>query len=181
MRRNLHTLGRSVMNRAPIRTSAMLLLAVFLCWEIPQAEACSECRCFSDTGCAPTGCDFNLTTNCTRTQFSPACTGDYSFRTETRCTGMNGDCSKCQSCANIYKLDGNEETWIANCHTSDCSGQNPDCDYLCSAEIELSANATYVMYVCLVPCPGSNCVSCTENCTAYACLYTEPSTGPCEP
>lgn len=171
------------MRNAPFTMSAMLTLAVFLCLRIcSTATACSECICFSDNTCSNVGCTENLTANCTRTVFTPACTGDYLFNTETICTGESGVCEKCQSCASIYKVVGGQEYWHGHCHTANCGGANPACNFSCGT-ISLIASDSYAVYVCKVPCPwwGSDCESCPNTCSAYACLSIGISAGPCRP
>lgn len=170
------------MQHLPSTTAAMICLAVFLCLGITaESWGYSDCVCFSDNTCSNAGCSENLTANCTRTEFSPACDGNYTFATYTVCAGGTAACSKCQSCANLYKLVGANEIFIANCHTAECDAGN--CDYVCSNSIALSAGGTYVIYVCKVPCPappGTTCGSCSASCTAYACFSYGFGT-PCTP
>ncbi len=168
--RGISMTWRIAVKETPITTFAMMILTVFLCLGKPiRVGACTECICFSDATCSTAGCSESLTANCTRTEFSPSCDGNYTFTTYTTCSGGTGDCSKCQSCANLYKLEGSNETFLENCHTAECNIGN--CNYVCTNSISLSATATYVMYVCKVPCPAvQSCESCEENCTAYACL-----------
>jgi len=168
------------MTKAPSILAAALL-AAFLCLGEP-AYCCSECFCISDNSCTNAGCGENLTANCTRHEFSPRCDGYYSFYTETRCTGGTGSCSKCQACANLFKLSGGVEEWIANCHTADCNAATPNCTYDCGqTPVQLLTGNTYVLYVCKVPCPTFSCVSCTDNCTAYACMSINMIFTPCVP
>jgi hypothetical protein len=160
----------------------LISIAVFLCLGMTEKSwGCSDCVCFSDSTCSNVGCSENLTANCERIEFSPACDGNYVFATYTACTGGTAVCSKCQACANLYKLSGTSEIFIANCHTAECDAGN--CGYICSSSIELSAGGTYVMYICKVPCPappGTNCENCPDNCKAYACLSHGVGT-PCTP
>lgn len=160
------------MKQAPSTFTAIAVFAVFLLFGFAtRALACTDCICFEDKFCSSNACDENLTANCTRTVFSPACTGNYSFTTHTTCPDEE-DCDACQSCANLFRLDGVTEYFIANCHTSQCT--NGNCFYSCSLplpNIPLDATKTYVMYTCKIPCPGGHsCEDCNENCAAYACL-----------
>lgn len=168
------------MKKAPSILAAALL-AAFLCLG-ETAYCCSECFCISDSTCSDVGCGENLTANCTRYEFSPRCDGNYSFYTETRCSGASGSCSKCQACANLFKISGGVENWIDNCHTADCNLTPPNCTYDCGAtSIPLVAGNSYVLYVCKVPCPDFSCGSCPNTCTAYACLSYNWVFTPCVP
>lgn len=157
------------MIKAPSTLAAMMILAVFLCLGNSNTVwACSECICFSDATCSNLQACNQPDANCTRTVFIVDCDERYTFTTSTSCTG-EGSCDKCQSCANLYKTDGTTETYIANCHTTNCG--NGGCFYDCLAlDSPLSSQATYVMYVCKVPCGQGTCESCPGSCTAYACL-----------
>ena len=169
------------MKHAPSTLTAMLLLAVSF-WAISAnvANACSECLCFSDVTCSNSPCD--LTANCNRFEFTPRCDGDYLLRTETQCTTDSLGCSLCQSCANLYWIDGTTEEYLANCHTANCNSQPPECARDCQS-VELSSSKTYVIYVCKRYCPGvaSSCEECKNSCTAYACLSYGLSNDPCRP
>ncbi len=168
------------MKTAPSIHSATVILAVFLCLGICSnaLNACQDCFCVSDNTCTNAGCTPGLTANCTRMEFSPSCSGVYTLYTETRCTGQNGVCSKCRSCANVFKVTGSQETWIVNGHTDACDWG------ICTStsSVELGAGAQYVIYVCKIPCPGGSCgANCTESCTAYACLSYGVASGQCIP
>lgn len=158
------------MKKVPFSLTAIAMLAVFLFLGFAeQVPACTECICFEDNTCSNQGCTENLTANCTRTEFSPECDGDYTFKTFTECVTLD-ECDECQSCATLYKLVGATETLVAHCHTSGCNGILLPCEYECD-EVNLGSDNTYVMYVCKVPCPGGpTCEDCGANCTAYACL-----------
>lgn len=158
------------MRKAPVFLAAMTSLAVLLCLVLntTQVSACSECFCISDNSCTSGECSVSLTTNCTRREFTAACSGDYTLYTETSCTGGE-NCFKCQSCANLFKLSSGIEVWIANGHTNTCD--HGVCTS--STTIHLNEGDTYVLYVCKIPCPDGSSVcgdNCTASSTAYACL-----------
>ena len=161
------------MSKAPSTSSAMVILAVFLYLGIaPQiSNACSECICFpGDNTCSDVPCGTNLTANCVRTEFTPACTGTYTIYTETRCA-VGYACYKCQSCANIFKVSGGTEEFLRNGHTNNCGTGN--CVSTLTPTVELSVGVTYAIYVCKVTCPSPgdlSCDTCPNECTAYACL-----------
>ncbi len=162
------------MLKAPSTLTAIAMLAVFLCLKFNSSfGACTECICFQDKTCTNEDCGAAPNANCSRTVFSPACTGNYTITTLTTCPD-EGDCGACQSCAHLFQLDGVNEYAVTNgnCHTTGCTGGN--CFYNCSATgnyVNLDATKTYVMYVCKVPCPGGHsCEDCNENCAAYVCL-----------
>lgn len=168
------------MKKATPIPTATAILAVFLCLAIlpTAAFSCQDCFCVSDNTCSNTVCTTELTVNCSRLEFNPSCSGNYTLYSETRCIGPNGACSKCRSCANVFKLTGGQEVWLANGHTDGC-------DFgICTStsSVELAAGTQYVIYVCKIPCPGSSCgTNCTESCTAYACLFYGVASGPCIP
>lgn len=169
------------MRNAPSMLSAMLMLAVFLCFGKSGASyACTDCECFSDNSCSTGQCDEHTTANCNRQLFTPTCSGSYSLYTEVQCAG-GANCGKCNSCANIFKLSGGQEIWLANCHTIDCNTE--DCTNTCSNVTTLSAGVQYVIYVCKMQCPtaGNTCENCSTNCTAYACVFSGASSSPCTP
>ena len=101
------------MKKATPIPTAMAILAVFLCLAIPHklCLSCQDCQCFSDNTCSTEECSVSLTSNCTRNEFTPTCTGTYSILTRTYCSGGGTTCTYCYSCANIYKISGNEEVW----------------------------------------------------------------------
>lgn len=161
------------MRKAPSISTATVILAVFLCLEIPSSRvmACQECLCFpGDKTCTDVGCTKDLKATCVKTLFSPACSGEYSIYTETRCTG-GGSCQSCQACANIYQVSGGTETFLANGHTNGCSAGL--CINTVTPTVRLSSGITYAIYVCKVTCPGPGdlpCEACPSTCTAYACI-----------
>ena len=162
------------MSKAPSIYSATVILAVFLCLGMTpsRANACSECLCFpGDNTCTDVECSTIPTANCVRTEFSPSCTATYTIYTETRCTG-SGICSKCRSCASVFKVSGGVEEFLGNGHTNACAAGN--CITTIAPTVSLIAGVTYAIYVCKLPCPtfGANCESCPNTCTAYACVHT---------
>lgn len=160
------------MKKAPSTSSAMVILAVFLFLgvSVMPSFACQDCQCFSDNTCSDVECASNLTANCTRSEFTPACTGTYIIRTETRCSGGGSNCTLCYSCANIFKLTGGTEIFLANGHTNACGFGG--CVATVYPTVNLIAGSTYVIYTCKLPCSqtGATCESCSANCTAYACI-----------
>lgn len=161
------------MKEAPTTFAATAIVAVFLFLGTSRSLACLDCICFEDKTCTNQDCGFTPNANCTRTVFSPTCTGDYIFTTQTMCSHVD-NCDECQSCARLFQLDGANEYAVYNgsCHTTGCTGG--DCFFNCSATgdyVNLDVTKTYVMYVCRVPCPGGpSCEDCHVECTAYACL-----------
>lgn len=159
-------------------SAAAVLLAVFLCLGITsKIWACSECLCFVDDTCTNEECGVIPDGDCSRTVFSPVCSGNYAFSTMTICNGSS-KCHDCESCANLFELNGTTETFVANCHTSHCGQQ--DCEFVCPT-VALIQNKSYVMYVCKIPCVGSTCTQCADDCKAYACLGYGLSSSPCTP
>ncbi|NUO20414.1 hypothetical protein HUU59_13290 [bacterium] len=161
------------MRNAPFTLTAAVMLAVFLCFGNENVWACSECICFNDNTCTNEECGVTPNANCTRYVFTPSCSGNYSFKTSTTCTG-GSNCFDCQSCANIFKISGGIEYSISNgnCHTNECDINN--CTKDCSATgnfVALSSGVSYAVYVCKIPCPdGPDCDDCGADCKAWACF-----------
>ncbi len=167
------------MKKAVSTIAAAMMLAAFLCLGMTdQGWACTDCICFTGATCSSNDdCDEYLTTDCTRTVFSPDCDGTYAlYAAVTSCGDV---CEKCYSCVNIFKLEGTTETLIANCHTHLCASD--DCETDCGAVVSLNSNGTYVMYVCQINCPiyTEDCSQCNASCVAVGCLSFGPSTTPC--
>lgn len=162
------------MRKAPSNLTAAVLLAVFLCFG--NAYACTDCVCASDNTCSNVACGANLTANCTRLEFEPECDASYTFYVETNCMGDN--CGGCQACASVRKIVGGSEIIQATCETNNCNVS--DCDQTCT--VNLSPGATYVLYVCKIPCPGGGdeCEHCKEDCSAIACVSYGVTSMPCE-
>ncbi len=169
------------MKRAPFTVAAALCLAVFLCPGIGQADLtqadCSDCICITDATCSDDGCTTFLTSNCSRREFTPACTGIYDlYAAVVSCGDV---CGKCFSCVNIFQLDGTTETFLANCHTHVCASDI--CETSCT--VELNASTIYVLYVCKLYCPGyaNDCEDCDESCEAIGCISYGHTNLPCTP
>jgi hypothetical protein len=169
------------MRTAPSTLTAMIFLAVFLCLVIPSRAvfACTECICFSDNTCSDVECLPGLTTNCSRTTFTPACDGSYTFFTKVTCTG-GASCKKCMSCASLFVIDQGVEVFFKDIHNNGCNGGTCLSPFVSAT---LSTNRTYAIYVCKVPCPdgSSTCEECVASCTAHACLSYGPSPTSCVP
>lgn len=166
------------MNRAPSILAAALL-AAFLCLGSEGVLAqCSDCICASDSTCSNVSCGSSPTANCTRVEFTAACTGDYVLRVHTDC--QDSECGGCQTCATVWRVDNGIEYYQSNCHDNNCNTN--DCKYTC-AGISLSAGSRYALYVCKVPCPGAadDCSECKSVCVAKACLAYGLSGSSCLP
>lgn len=169
------------MTNTPFTTAAMTTLAVFLCLGLPaRICACTECICATDNTCSNDECSVDLTTNCTRLEFSPECDGEYAFYAAVNsCETL---CGKCYSCVNLFKVSGGNEIWVANCHTNLCSVD--ECGTTCSS-VSLTSSSTYVLYVCKLYCADyegvEDCGDCDASCVAVGCLSYGLSTIPCTP
>ena len=168
-----------VIRHVPNHVPATVLLAVFLCIFLtaPFVFGCSECLCFSDNSCSNDECMPGLTTNCTRAEFTPACSGDYMFFARVVCGAI---CSKCMACVSIYKLTGGNEYYITDVHNNGC---NVGICESSTVTIDLDESQTYVMYVCKVPCPDGNSTyeNFSESCAAYGCIAYGVTSTQCGP
>jgi hypothetical protein len=167
------------MTHLPSTTAAMICLAVFLCLGMTEKSwGCSDCVCAQDNTCSGEECTENLTANCTRLEFTAACSGTYHLHAEV--TSCGELCGKCYSCVNLYKITGGTEVQVANCHTNGCGVNN--CETTCST-VTLASGGMYVLYVCKLYCREQveECESCDEACVAVGCVYTDITSATCLP
>lgn len=170
------------MKHVPSAIAAMIILAAFLCLGLTtQLWACSDCICTTDNTCANDSCDVDLTANCTRLEFTAKCDGNYDLYASVTSCGTS--CGKCYSCVNVFEISDNTEVWIANCHTNHCYIN--DCETPCNSSVDLSANVTYVLYVCKLFCPDyegvEDCEDCDASCVAVGCLSYGFTSTSCTP
>lgn len=164
--------------------SILVHLTAIWCFAIsPSAAfACSYCHCFSDNTCSNNGDRGpNFTADCTRSEFTVPCSGDYTFYTEVKCTGGSNACSKCMSCASIFEVSDGVEIFLSDIHNNAC---NVGVCVSSNMTQDLGAGISYVMYVCKVPCPDGSSVcgeNCTTACTAYGCVSIGLASGQCTP
>lgn len=166
------------MTHLPSNTAAMIFLAVFLCLGMTERSwGCSDCVCATDNTCSNDMCANTPNANCTRHEFTAACTGTYTFYVETTC--VDDLCSGCQTCASVWKVTGGPEVFLAQCETNGCNVTV--CNQSCS--VSLIQGASYVLYVCKVYCPGGadDCEDCKASCNAVACLSNGAYGTPCTP
>lgn len=162
---------RLAMRTAPSTRTAIMLLAVFLCFG-NAAFACSQKICVEDPTCY--GSWENCTTasgECASSAFTAACNGTYSLSAQVVCAS---GCHDCEACVIIDKVPSG--TILATCRTI-CTNQ--DCNETCSVFLEAGVN--YRMWVCKSPCDDTNCQECPSRCSAWGCLCVSPTPSPCAP
>lgn len=175
--RDIQGMGGEQLSHKPSKLAAILCLAAFFCFGVPQLFAGENCFCLADSACTNGYCSVFPTADCARREITLACSGAYVLRVELDCDGEF--CGGCQSCASLWKLSGDRKQLVLSCETNGCTVNA--CENSCSAI--LSADDKYVLYVCKLPCPGAanDCGECSTTCEAVACLYSETTSTPCTP
>jgi hypothetical protein len=156
---------------------AGLLVGITIICSTAQAQ---NCTCISTTKCTSGQCSGGIEescngASCTSQVITATISGPFRLKSIMSCPG--GDCTGCQTCANLFDRFG---TRIANSHTSNCS--DGQCVEDGGGTFNLSPGYQYMLCICMHPCPPSppnSCSRCTNACTAYACLYKDGT--PCNP
>jgi hypothetical protein len=163
------------MRNAPFTLSAMLMLAVFLCLGVSEANAqgSSWKYCLEDPTCSGAWQDCETPDgNCASYAFTATTTGTYTLAAMILC---DHDCHDCEVCVMVQKVPSG--AIVGSCKTY-CGVQ--ECQWTCS--VSLDEDQAYFLYVCKTPCDNSTCEECmATECKGYGCLCLEPSTGPCTP
>jgi hypothetical protein len=108
--------------------------------------------------------DCSSLTGCTSTTFTPSCGGKYTLAAWVHCSA--GQCAHCAACVSIWTTT--PSVYVGGCDNTDVCGAET-CRKSCS--IDLTANTSYTMFVCLITCPPEvSCLGCGESCTAHGCL-----------
>ncbi len=155
-------------------TSVILIACVFFV-NSPNAfaqggqDVCEQCICVATDDCYEAdGCPDPLeTTGCRDNSFVASCSGDYTIRALLTCpSGVT--CKYCTACALLYESGESNPVCIEHtvCDPNDCVRE------AVNACANLSYGVTYVLYVCLIPCSGSECEAC-EGCVARAYVYAD--------
>jgi len=151
---------RTAMEKAPSTFTAMVILAVFLCSLSTQVWASSQVICIGDVSCSGAWQECSTPNgNCTSHAFTAQNTGTYTMRAMVKC---QTNCHHCEACVIVTKSPS--DAVVGHCSTN-CLGE--DCDEECTVELE--ANGTYYLWVCLMPCLGQNCNECA-GCKALGCI-----------
>jgi hypothetical protein len=162
------------MRNAPFTLSAMLMLAVFLCLGVSEANAqCSFKYCLEDATCNGTWQSPCATPNgdCASYAFTAPCSGTYELTAQSVC---QYNCHDCEVCVTVVKVPTG--VVVGSCNTV-CSDQ--DCSTSCS--VSLQQGVGYFLYVCKTPCDFDGCETCTgTHCRAFGCLCYGVGT-PCTP
>jgi hypothetical protein len=141
-------------------------------WAQGDNPGCSLRVTGDDTGCtASLAC--NSSDGCTAYPFHYTCGGFKIFASVT-CEN-EWTCPHCAACVAIYTNPPGPQpvAWCDNlqqCSQAQCSKTSP--------ALNLAAG-DYIMYVCLLSCPNSDCQSCEFNhCTAHGCIFNGALTCP---
>lgn len=142
----------------------LLLLALFevSCSSVLAQTDDPGCNVYvstNDTGCSTDQVGCNFSTGCTSSNnFTMACNGTAWIKASVNCSGT--PCRNCGVCVNIYTAGTGDLVYSCNGVTN-CDEQ---CCIVCS---NYFLSGSYVMRVCIVPCPGgSEQACCTGNCSA---------------
>jgi hypothetical protein len=127
-----------------------------------QVSGNGDCVLTYPLACTETGCSSQL--------FTAPGTQNYNIKVIIRCP--SGNCTKCEVCATVFDLDGNQIRYI-NTEDLNLCGMN-DCGTQATA-FTLWSGQQYRLCVCMKPChyPINNSSNCTNICTARACVYRD--------
>lgn len=152
---------RHSMSKAPSTLTAAVMLAVFLC--LGLTHACDQKICLEDPTCSGEWVECGTPNgNCASYAFNAACTGEYNLHVEV--SSCQSGCHDCEVCAMVTKVPSG--IVVGYC-SSVCSNQ--DCNDDC--KVNLVQGEAYFLWVCKMPCDGTDCEDCTSTgCKAFGCL-----------